>query len=101
MTGTLTCLLALQIRKHLVIAMFLTMLIGAGGNTGAQSVARIIQAFSAGNYEAKSDVMWSEFPDPQLASLALRSSLSSQADGGLLQGPSDDSFPSPCGWLSF
>ncbi len=40
------------IREHLVITLFLTMLVGAGGNSGAQSAVHVIRGLATGQYPA-------------------------------------------------
>jgi len=40
------------IQKHIVVTLFLTMLVGAGGNAGNQSAIKVIQGFSKGVLKA-------------------------------------------------
>ena len=40
------------IRDHLVITLFLTMLVGAGGNSGAQSAVLVIRGLATGQFSA-------------------------------------------------
>ena len=40
------------IKDHLVITLFLTMLVGAGGNSGAQSAVLVIRGLATGQYSA-------------------------------------------------
>lgn len=41
------------VRDHLVITLFLTMLVGAGGNAGNQSAIKIIRGLATGRYKPR------------------------------------------------
>ncbi|KAG1677995.1 hypothetical protein FOA52_000790 [Chlamydomonas sp. UWO 241] len=45
------------LREHLVVTLFLTMLVGAGGNAGNQSAIKVIRALATGSI----DVSWKSF----------------------------------------
>jgi len=45
------------LREHLVVTLFLTMLVGAGGNAGNQSAIKVIRALATGSV----DVSWASF----------------------------------------
>ena len=45
------------LKRHLVVLSFLTMLVGAGGNSGAQAAVAIIQRIAAGRISSREQVL--------------------------------------------
>ncbi|EFC41567.1 predicted protein [Naegleria gruberi] len=61
------------IEKHIIISLFLTMLIGTGGNSGSQTVIEIVRRITTGEFKKSNifQVVWREFRIGILLSLAI------------------------------
>jgi len=64
------------IKEHLVVTLFLTMLVGAGGNAGNQSAIKVIRGMATGNIKATWSSLVSVLRQQVIVALILATSLS-------------------------
>lgn len=70
------------LRDHLVVTLFLTMLVGAGGNAGNQSAIKVIRGLATGTIKSNNTSMARVFKQQSLVGLLLGAGLSM---GGFLR----------------